>query len=296
MRVRSAVRTTVTVLGAAFGLVAATAPAAGAPDAPTFTSYVALGDSFTAGPLVPPTRLDPLGCGRSGSNFASLLAKQLQVRSFTDVSCSGAATRHMTSPQEVLFGPNRPQFDALRPDTDLVTVTLGGNDYPLFSDVTQQCPSFLPIDPIGAPCEEHFTGGGSDPVRGPLPAVEADVTKALMGIKERSPHATVLLIGYPRMLPEQGYCQDVLPFSQGDYRWADSVERAMNETISRAADRAGVTYVDTYGPSAGHDACAPKGQAWVNGKGDKPFVAAAYHPLPEGMRGVAGVIADFLGA
>lgn len=293
MPVRSAIRTTLTVFATVLGLVSAAAPAAGA-DEPRFTNYVALGDSFTAGPMIPPTRLDPPGCGRSGNNFASILAKRLKVRSFTDVSCSGAASKHMTSPQDVLFGPNRPQFKALRPDTDLVTVTLGGNDYRLFRDLTKQCPRLLPVDPVGAPCAEYFTGGGKDPVGEMLPAVEADVTKALMGIKERSPDATVLIVGYPRMMPEHGYCQEVVPFAEGDYKWADSIERGLNAALARAAERADVTYVDTYGPSRDHHACKPRGEAWVNGKRDKPFVAAAYHPLPEGMHGVAGVIADSL--
>jgi hypothetical protein len=48
-----------------------------------------------------------------------------RIRDYTDVSCGGARTDDMTAPQPVRLGPNPPQFDALRPDTDLVTLTIG---------------------------------------------------------------------------------------------------------------------------------------------------------------------------
>ena len=51
--------------------------------------YVALGDSFTAGPLVPTTDLAD-GCLRSDGNYPSLLATSLDL-DLTDVSCSAAS-------------------------------------------------------------------------------------------------------------------------------------------------------------------------------------------------------------
>ena len=117
------------VLAAVVGCLALTgvvAPPAGAEAAPG-DSYVALGDSATSGPLIPtPTGL--LGCGRSDHNYPHLTAAALGLE-LTDVSCGGAAARHMTQAQSVEFdGVNPPQFDALRTDTDLVSVGIGGND------------------------------------------------------------------------------------------------------------------------------------------------------------------------
>src|SRR5690349_19526946 len=76
-----------------------------------FDHYVALGDSYTAGPLIPLQRLDPVGCLRSTSNYPAQLAVRLLVRSFTDVSCSGADTSNMTAPQNVPLGTNAPQLN-----------------------------------------------------------------------------------------------------------------------------------------------------------------------------------------
>ena len=42
---------------------------------PTYRSYVALGDSYTAGPFIPMQRSDPPGCGRSGIIVAPQMGK-----------------------------------------------------------------------------------------------------------------------------------------------------------------------------------------------------------------------------
>ena len=51
--------------------------------------YVALGDSYSAGPLIPTTDLAG-GCARSDHNYPSLVARPLKVKTFVDVTCSGA--------------------------------------------------------------------------------------------------------------------------------------------------------------------------------------------------------------
>jgi hypothetical protein len=69
------------------------------------------------------------------------------------------------------------------------------------------------------------------------------------------------------------------------------VEEALNSAIAKAVAADGnSSFVDTYGPSAGHDACAPRGVAWINGQHTNLLAAAAYHPYLTGMIGVAGVI------
>src|SRR5436190_24012103 len=75
--------------------------------------YVALGDSFTAGPLVPNQVGQPAGCARSDHNYPSIVAAATGASSFADRSCSSATTVHMTAPQSVTLGSNPPQFDGL---------------------------------------------------------------------------------------------------------------------------------------------------------------------------------------
>ena len=259
---------------------------------PTYSRYVALGDSYTSGPFIPVQRLDPLGCGRSTANYPSVVSNSLHVGEFTDVSCAGADTTNMTRPQSVPFnGTNQPQLGALRIDTDLVTLGIGGNDYGVFGSLTSTCPGLRASDPTGNPCEQHFNGSVTSAIDNIGPRVEA----VLAAIHERSPNARVLVIGYPRIVPDRGYCADVLPFADGDYAWLNSVEEKLNLTLSDAADADGkAEYVDTFGPSRGHDACARGGSAWINGKNENIFEAAAYHPLKAGMAGVAAVVLKHL--
>ena len=94
------------------------APAGAAP-----VRYVALGDSYTAGPGIPHQTAESGGCRRSDHNYPHLVAAALGVARLIDVSCGSATTAHMTSPQALPGGlTNGPQFDALTPDVDLVTL------------------------------------------------------------------------------------------------------------------------------------------------------------------------------
>src|SRR5689334_16227215 len=56
--------------------------------------YVALGDSYTAGPRIPGQHAKPAGCDRSDRNYPALVAAELGLAGaeFRDMSCSGATT------------------------------------------------------------------------------------------------------------------------------------------------------------------------------------------------------------
>ncbi|MGW0518269.1 SGNH/GDSL hydrolase family protein [Crossiella sp. NPDC003009] len=248
--------------------------------------YVALGDSFTSGPLIPLPRLNPLGCARSTENYPSLLNRRIRPGRFTDISCGAADSTHMTEPQSVPLGRNPAQFSALTKDTDLVTVSIGGNDFSVFGDTISTCAELRPSDPGGAPCAKHF----GDELSKRIGQTEGRVLTVLRGIRERSPKARVLVVGYPRIAPASGTCPSVLPFATGDYPFLDSVEQQLNAALRRAAGASGDTFVDTYAPSLHHDACKPRGVAWVNGQHTDLLAAAAYHPFRTGMAGVADAV------
>ncbi|WP_433168304.1 SGNH/GDSL hydrolase family protein [Kribbella sp. CA-247076] len=267
----------------------AAAPASAAWEPPPFKHYVALGDSYTSAPLVPLPDLLSLGCVRSISNYPKLLAAKLRVYQFTDVSCGGADTTNMTQPQSTPLGTAAPQFNALRPNTDLVTLGIGGNDFGVFGDIIGTCPGLRASDPTGAPCKAHFTVNGVDTLKARIAQTQVRITAVVQGIKERSPQAKIALIGYPKIAPETGTCPAILPFADGDYAYLYSIEQALNAAVATAAAATGATYVDTFGPSTGHDACAPDGQAWIQGKDINLLRALNYHPRYEGQAGVASL-------
>src|SRR4051795_7220746 len=97
----------------------------------TYDTYVAMGDSYSAGPLIPTTDLAG-GCARSDHNYPSLLADRLHVRSFVDTTRSGAAAGHRALVQHPFQGSRvPPQLNAVTPGTDLVSLGIGGNDLDL---------------------------------------------------------------------------------------------------------------------------------------------------------------------
>src|SRR5277367_5481120 len=123
------------------------------------SAYVAMGDSYTAGPgITPPSPTAPPGCAQSEANYPHLISSVLRL-SLTDVSCSGAKTENFTVPQVVPGGANPPQFNALTPSTKVVTVGMGGNDGNLFGTLLLGCTKLDAGKPnVGAPCQEQFEG------------------------------------------------------------------------------------------------------------------------------------------
>ncbi|WP_461017018.1 SGNH/GDSL hydrolase family protein [Streptomyces daliensis] len=251
--------------------------------------YVALGDSFTAGPGIADQDPDSGLCARSDKNYPSLLAAGTGVSSFTDVSCSGAVTGSMTASQ---FG-KPPQFDALRADDELVTLGIGGNDAG-FAGIIATCVLLAAFDPEGAPCEKHYTSGGTDQLEEDILAVEPKIAATLKGIHERAPKAHVVVVGYPVILPEsRTECAPDNPnrnaVAEGDAPYLNEKHRLLNTVIARQAEANGATFVDTYRPSLGHDACQAPGDRWMEGIWDVRN-GAPVHPNGLGMRAMADAV------
>ncbi|GLZ76202.1 lipase [Actinorhabdospora filicis] len=251
--------------------------------------YVALGDSFTAGPLIPGQTWDVPGCLRSDRNYPSLLARETGAR-LTDVSCSGATTHGFWSPQSTFWGTNAPQLDAIGPGTDLVTIGISGNDVG-FMDVLLTCLSKGLVDPWGDPCRRHYVKDGKDELRTRIGDVAEDVAAALDAVHERAPGARVLLVGYPALLPASGGCWWRATLGKGDVPYLDGVNRALNDMLGRVAGEHGAEFVDVW--ERGHDICAPGAERWVEAViPTRP--AAPVHPNASGMAAVAERIAEAL--
>ena len=123
----AAARRGIVVVVAFFALIAGLTPAT----ASAAPSYVALGDSYAAGPLTG-MFLQPYGCLKSNLNYGHLARRSLGQPVYRDATCSGAETEDMTQAQGVTPGPNPPQFNSLDVDTRVVTITIGGNDIGFF--------------------------------------------------------------------------------------------------------------------------------------------------------------------
>lgn len=271
------------------GLTFTTGSAASA--APTFQRYVALGDSYASGPLIPNQSLHPIGCVRSDHNYPSDLVRSLHITTFVDVSCGGATTADMTASQSVALGSNAPQFNALTANTDLVTVTIGGNDIG-FTSILETCAVDSLTNPFGNPCQKHYTAGGTDQLAAAITATAPKIAAVLKGIRQRAPHATVVVVGYLRILPTAIGCWPVMPISVGDVPYLGGVESKLNTMLGQQASAAGDLFVNP-GIPTGHDVCQPESRKWVEGI-VPTSPAFPVHPNAAGMSEVATLLAQAL--
>ena len=247
-------------------------------------SYVSLGDSYAAGPFIP-NPVPPLGCLKSDHNYPRLAARS--IGPLTDPSCSGAKTDDMTSSQSIeIDGPNPPQFDALKAGTEVVSLTIGGNDIG-FSEIAQSC---VTPNPFSSPCKDRYDSGGKDQIAERIAATAPKVAAVLQGIHTRSPRARVFLVNYPAIFPETGNgCWPQMPISYTDAPYLRAKEQQLNAMLANQAASNGAKLVSWYRASIGHDACKGPLVRWV-----EPVVpnnpAAPIHPNQRGMQGAANVL------
>lgn len=220
--------------------------------------YVALGDSFSAASGVLPIDFSSLVCLRSSRNYPKVIARATGA-SLTDVTCGAAETDHFFTAQYP--GLVKPQLDALKPDTELVTMTIGGNDSSVFIGAILSCgTSGLLTLGQGSPCKDTFGSQFSDTIKN---TTYPDLVKTLEAVQTKSPKAQVAILGYPEIVPPTRGCFPQLPLARGDIPYVHGIQADLNSAIKRAARVTGATYVDFSKVSVGHDACQRIGTRWV---------------------------------
>jgi lysophospholipase L1-like esterase len=262
--------------------------------------YVALGDSYTSGPGIPDQVGDPAGCQRSSQNYPALVAQSLglsagQVR---DMSCGGATIADLSASQSTGNRTNAAQVSALSASTAVVTLGIGGNDIG-FSSMIKRCVTMGALYRLtgsgkylaeNAPCARAYVNGDSDEVRAKIATAGDRLTRVLAEVKRRAPEARVYVVSYPAILPSDGAdCGREMSLAPGDATFLREKEQQLNSMLRQRASDAKVTYVDTYTPSADHNACTAKDTRWI-----EPLTpenpAAPVHPNARGERGMADAV------
>ncbi|MFE0802618.1 SGNH/GDSL hydrolase family protein [Streptomyces sp. NPDC058812] len=237
----------------ALGLTDATAHATPSLD------YVALGDSYSAGSGVLPVDLTNLLCLRSTANYPHVIAATTGAR-LKDVTCGAAQTAHFTQAQ---YPGVAPQVDALSAGTDLVTLTIGGNDNNTFINAITACGSAGVLSGgKGSPCKDRHGTSFVDQIEtNTYPALKA----ALRTVRAKAPGARVAALGYPWITPATAdpSCFAKLPVAAGDVPYLRDIQTRLNAAVERAAEETGATYVDFSRVSEGHDACQAPGTRWI---------------------------------
>ncbi|MEV6754071.1 SGNH/GDSL hydrolase family protein [Streptomyces sp. NPDC051214] len=241
---------------ATLGLAAAPAQATGADP----LDYVALGDSFSAGSGVLPLDVTaPLLCARSTANYPHVVAKRTGAK-LTDVTCGGAQTKDFAGSQ---YPGVAPQLDAVKADTDVVTLTIGGNDNNTFISAILACGSAGVLSGgKGSPCKDANGDKFTEQIdASTYPALKT----ALRAVKAKAPNARIGVLGYPWIVPEKSVpgCFAKMPIATGDVPYLRDLQAHLNKAVQRAATETGATFVDMAAASDGHDACKPLGTRWI---------------------------------
>jgi lysophospholipase L1-like esterase len=260
-------------------------PSASAPDHVDGPAYVAIGDSFTAGGAIGELQPGTGGCLRSTRNYPSLVARSLDYV-LTDVSCFGATTRDVLRGE----GDVPAQVSAIDAKTSLVTVSIGGNDFGIYTSLLLTCMRTSKPDLPGAPCRTALASRLANETS----SIAARVGDVLDAVRKRAPKAKLLVTTYVRLMPPDGTCS-AIPFSAADIAWFGRVEKTLADAMTTAARNRELPVIDMYSRSRGHDVCAgPK--AWVNGPRPKDRDGILFHPNGAGEKAVAEAVKDELGS
>jgi len=220
--------------------------------------YVALGDSYSAASGVLPLDLTaPPQCLRSTRNFSHVIAGQIGAQ-LADVTCGAAETSHFFEPQ---YGNVPPQLDAVKTDTQLVTMTIGGNNNGVFINTILSCGTAgLSTAGQGSPCRDQYGSSFQDTIR---TKTYPQLVNALNAVHRRAPRAKVAILGYPWIMPKAVGCFPTMPVAKGDISYVRGIQWTLNDAIRRAAAATHTVYVNFNQVSEGHDACRPIGVRWI---------------------------------
>ncbi|MFD5299402.1 GDSL-type esterase/lipase family protein [Streptomyces mutabilis] len=171
------------------------------------------------------------------------------------IACGGARTYNVWTGGKTQWN-SLPQMDLgyLDQNTDIVTVTIGGNDS-LFTDVFNECvwASGLKLCQDAEietrnPDTGDKTGQMSGPLKQFVPGwitnqVKPRIIKVLNQIKERAPQAKIYLVGYPPLLSGNGQC--IPGIGTEEAPWLnEEVAPKLSQEMKAAATSVGATFVD----------------------------------------------------
>ncbi len=256
--------------------------------APALT-YVALGDSYSAASgVLPPDPNAPVNCLRSTRNYPHVIAGRTGAN-LHDVTCGAAETKDYFTAQ---YQNVPPQLDALSQDTQLVTMTIGGNDSGVFINTILQCGTAgLSTAGQGSPCKDKYGSSFEDTLR---TKTYPDLVKTLKAVHAKAPRAKVAILSYPWIMPRTVGCFDKMPIATGDVPYVRGIQATLNDAVRRAAAATATTYVDLNQVSENHDACKPIGTRWVEPvlQGTNPVIV---HPNALGEAQMAAQTVKVLG-
>lgn len=226
-------------------------------------AYVALGDSYAAG----------VGAGRREPGpYRTDAGYPLAVARATGLDIAYQAVLGATC-ADVL----RDQVGAVGAQTQLVTVTVGGNDA-----------GFVPVLlSVARPGWAGSSDGAIDDALGVISGVlPGRLREVLRAVRGRAPDARVVVTGYPHLFNGVSDCSWITSVSVHEMRRLGDAADRLAETILGVASDEGCEGVDVRTPFDGHQICDP--DPWVHGLSWP--TQESYHPTVAGHAAYARAV------
>lgn len=238
-------------------------------------------------------------CHRSTRAYPQLFRFGSGAPRLSSFACSGATSADIsTDTQE---GEGSPQADhpELSAPTDLVTITIGGNDAG-FSAVLRGC------------ALRHFVG--RDCTRGAvrrllregLAALPAKLDVAFDSIRTRlGPHSAAIVLDYPQLFPaalRRQRCPRLATlYTPRVQRFLRDAAVDLRDVLRAAAARAGFQFLDVMPAFAGHEVCTR--HPWIRPlklslrqlrRFKLPFDYGSFHPNAAGQAAYARALESYI--
>ena len=178
---------------------------------------------------------------------------------------------------------------SLMPNT--ITLTIGGNDAE-FARVLARC--------IALNCKALYDRPSGDRLEQAALRVGARLPTVYAAIQRAAPEARLVVVGYPRLFPEQkpggpaAACSAWDGITEAEGRYLNDATRFLNAQIGAAAEAAGATFVDVTEAFDGQELRCT-GKTYLT-----PFLSRTdpgwFHPNARGHTRLAEVVASALRA
>ena len=223
------------------------------------SNYVALGDSYSSGVGAGSYTSASGDCDISTAAYPYLWDDANSPSSFSDEACSGATSTDVLDSQ----------LGTLSSSTNLVSITIGGNDVG-FSSVMETCILDGTSDCVSA-VDNAETEAEND-----LPA---KLDTLYSTIASDAPNAHVVVLGYPEFydLAESGTCAGLSYDSRSAINGGSDT---LDGVIQKAAEKYGFTYVDIRSYFSGHEIC--DSSPWLHSFNILD-TSESYHPTADGQ-------------
>lgn len=231
---------------------------------------------------------------RSGRNYAHLVAARLGA-DLVDATVSGATTETiLRHPQRVMLHTFAPQVESVHAETDLVTVTVGGNDLGylagiLLTALLGRAAGWWLIGPIADRIRTGRTLRAVTPSQ--LEAVTDGLVSIVNEVRNRAPQARVVLVDYLPVFTDSSTTGPDVPLTAAEIDHFRGIARELSAAYAEASRRAGADFVPaaTYDQGHGAGSVAP----WVSGFRLRAL-ASSFHPTLAGMQAAADAISGRL--